>query len=69
MWNQQMKQPYYGLINMMKIKHLTQKEAANIIGISTSTFNLKINRRNGRDFKLDEAKKIAEELKISAEEF
>lgn len=62
-------QPYYGLINALKANKLNQEDAAKIIHVSRSTFNQKLNRNAGRDFKLSEAKKLAQRLNISALDF
>lgn len=62
-------QPYYGLINSLKVSNLNQEDAAEIIHVSRSTFNQKLNRNGGRDFKLSEAKKLAQCLNISVSDF
>lgn len=62
-------QPYYGLINALKVSNINQEEAGKIINVSRSTFNQKLNRNAGRDFKLGEAKRLAQRLNISVSDF
>lgn len=64
-----MHEAYYGLIKEMKKKGVTQSDLAKKIGISPTTFNLKINGTDGRDFKVTEAKKIADFLNIKFSDF
>lgn len=61
--------PYYGLINALKISNINQEDAGKIINVSRSTFNQKLNRNAGRDFKLSEAKRLAQRLNISVSDF
>lgn len=61
--------PYFGLMDIMKRKGVTQEQLANILGMDRATFNVKINRTNGRDFTFSEAMKIAIELQEVAENF
>lgn len=67
--NMEYERPYYGLINALKIRNINQEDAAEIIHVSRNTFNQKINRNRGRDFKLGEAKKLAQCLNISTSDF
>lgn len=64
-----MHEAYYGLIKEMKKKGVTQSDLAKIIGMSPVTFNLKLNGTDGRDFKITEAKKIADFLNINFSDF
>lgn len=58
------------MINSSKIKGrmkelgFTQVSISQVLGINPSTFNRKINDQTGKYLSLDEAKKIAELLKI-----
>ncbi|MBG9983308.1 helix-turn-helix transcriptional regulator [Aerococcaceae bacterium DSM 111022] len=61
--------PYFGLMDIMKRKRITQEQLANTLGMDRATFNVKINRTNGRDFTFSEAMKIAVELQEVAEKF
>lgn len=64
-----MHEAYYGLLKEMKKKGVTQAELAKLIKISPVTFNLKVNGTDGRDFKVTEAKKIADFLGIKFSDF
>lgn len=61
--------PYFGLMDLMKRRGVTQNELANELGIDRATFNVKINRNNGRDFTFSEAIKIASFLGDSIDDF
>lgn len=62
--------PYYGLkFHIAKTKNLNQNLVADMINMPRTTFNLKLNRRGGRDFTLEEAKEIAKRLAISIDDF
>lgn len=61
--------PYYKLKNIMDMQGYSQEKMAQVIKMPYTTFNLKINRKNGRDFKVSEAAKIAEELNINIGDF
>ncbi|HJE96541.1 MAG TPA: helix-turn-helix transcriptional regulator [Ligilactobacillus acidipiscis] len=63
------KQPYWGLKKQIAIKGLKQADVANEIGMDITTFNLKLNRSNGRDFYFSEVSKIARYLKIHPSDF
>jgi transcriptional regulator with XRE-family HTH domain len=63
------RQPYYNLKIIMERKGITQKQMADLIGISLNAFNLKVNRANGRDFDLSEADEIAKILEIKIDDF
>ena len=47
--------PYYNLKSLIERKGMTQVEVAENLGMDRTTFNLKINRSNGRDFTFQEA--------------
>lgn len=61
------KSPYYNLKSLIDQKGLTQTKVAESLGMDRATFNVKINRTNGRDFSFQEAieisKIIGEEIK------
>lgn len=67
--NMEYERPYYGLIKILKDKKINQEDAAGIIDVSRNAFNQKLNRNAGRDFKLSEAKKLAQSLNISTSDF
>lgn len=60
---------YSNLKIILLKKDVTQKELAKEINMDRATFNLKINRTNGRDFTLSEAIKIAECLDEKVDNF
>lgn len=64
-----MDKPYFGLMDLMKRKGITQNEMADKLGMDRSTFNLKINRTRGRDFTLGEAVQMAKILNESIDAF
>lgn len=66
---QQFKSPYNNLKIIIEKQEQTQKDVADKMNMNRSTFNLKINRTNGRDFSLEEAKRLSEILKISIDNF
>lgn len=61
-----MNKPYYNLMVIMKMKHVTQLELAKGIDMSYSTLNSKIVGKYS--MKLEEAKRIAKYLHISLED-
>lgn len=61
--------PYFGLMDLMKRQGITQGEMADRLQMDRATFNIKINRNNGRDFTLSEALKISQELKTALDNF
>lgn len=63
------KMPYYNLKSLIERKGKTQVEVAKELGMDRTTFNLKINRTNGRDFTFQEAIKIAQILNEKIELF
>ncbi|EAC8477253.1 XRE family transcriptional regulator [Listeria monocytogenes] len=63
------KSPYYNLKNLLDRKGLTQEVVADKINMPRSTFNLKINRKNGRDFSLEEAKQISKVINETVDNF
>lgn len=62
-------QPYFLLKSLLDRKGISQGELAKSVGIDRSTFNLKINRADGRDFKLSEAILIAKKLNVKVDDF
>jgi putative transcriptional regulator len=52
----------------MKLEEVTQPEMAQCIGMALSTFNMKLNRKNGADFTLSEASLIASRLNKPVQE-
>lgn len=60
---------YENLKHIMVVKNLKQSEVAEAIGMDRTTFNIKLNRYDGRDFKLSEAVKISEFLEVSINDF
>lgn len=66
---EQFKEPYNKMKNLIEKQKMTQTEVADILKMNRSTFNLKINRTNGRDFSLEEAKGIAELLNVKMDNF
>lgn len=66
---EKVKEPYFNLMNIMKRQRVTQKELAELLQITPTTFNHKINRTSNLDFNLNEAKTIAEELNINISDF
>lgn len=67
--DEKIREPYFNLKNEIERQKLNQKEVAEAIGMDRSLFNLKINRKNGRDFYLNEAQRIASHLKIKLDDF
>ncbi|MCD1025792.1 helix-turn-helix transcriptional regulator [Enterococcus sp. SMC-9] len=63
------KSPYYNLKSLIERKGMTQVEVAKKMQMDRTTFNLKINRTNGRDFTFQEAIKIARILNEKIELF
>lgn len=63
------KAPYYNLKSLIERKGQTQTEVAKKMQMDRTTFNLKINRTNGRDFTFQEAIKIAELLNEKIDNF
>ncbi|MGI6155043.1 MAG: helix-turn-helix domain-containing protein [Enterococcus lemanii] len=66
---EQFKAPYYKLKMLMDKKGLTQSKMAEELMMDRATFNLKINRKNGRDFTFAEAIKIANLLDEKIDNF
>lgn len=66
---QEFKSPYYNLKEIIQRKGLTQSKIADELGIDRSTFNLKINRTNGRDFTFEEAIRLSKMLNEKIEYF
>jgi transcriptional regulator with XRE-family HTH domain len=66
---QQFNSPYHNLKIIIEKQEQTQKDVADKMDMNRSTFNLKINRTNGRDFSLEEAKRLSEILEISIDNF
>lgn len=61
--------PYYGLMDLMKRSGITQEKMSKELEMDRATFNVKINRTNGRDFTFTEAMKISKVLSEPAENF
>lgn len=66
---QQFKNPYNNLKSLIEKQGRTQTDVADEMDMNRSTFNLKINRTNGRDFSLEEAKGLSEILKVKIDNF
>ncbi|MGM0162842.1 XRE family transcriptional regulator [Enterococcus sp. DIV1059_2] len=66
---QQFKNPYNNLKSLIEKQGRTQTDVADEMDMNRSTFNLKINRTNGRDFSLGEAKGLSEILKEKIDNF
>lgn len=63
------KMPYFNLKTLIAKKGFTQSKIAEMLGMPRTTFNLKINRTNGRDFTLQEAVNISVILEEKIESF
>lgn len=63
------RKPYYKLKNLIDEKGYNQYEIAQILDMPRTTFSLKINRTNGRDFTFSEAIRIAEILETTVSNF
>lgn len=61
--------PYYGLMDAMTRRNVTQNELADLIHVSKATFSRKINRKGGQDFYYSEADAISKKLGISIADF
>lgn len=61
--------PYNNLKGLIAREGLTQEDLAKIAGVAPSSISFKINRKNGRDFTLEEAKKIADRLEVKVDDF
>ncbi|WP_423360701.1 helix-turn-helix transcriptional regulator [Melissococcus plutonius] len=61
--------PYYNLKSLIERKGYTQASVAKLMGIDRVTFNVKLNRANGRDFTFQEAIKLAKILDEKIEYF
>ena len=61
--------PYYGLMDAMARRNITQSELADFIHVSKATFSRKINRKDGQDFYYSEADAISKKLGISIADF
>lgn len=59
---------YYKFKAYLSEQGITQKEIAELIGVSSATLNKKING-TGSDFSLTEVRKISKEFNIDANEF
>lgn len=60
---------YAVLKSILVEKNISQTKLADAIGMDRSTFNIKINRHQGRDFTLQEALKISKYLNVSIDDF
>lgn len=61
--------PYFKLKGLIVSSGLKQSEVAEMIDMDRSLFNLKVNRKKGRDFYFEEAIKIAEVLNVKVDDF
>ncbi len=52
---EQFKAPYYNLKKIIDESGKTQEQIADKLNMNRTTFNLKLNRTNGRDFTFEEA--------------
>lgn len=66
---EQFKSPYYNLKTIIENCGKTQMQVADELGINRTTFNLKINRSNGRDFTFDEAIRLSMILSEKVDNF
>lgn len=62
------KKPYNKLKGYLIENDIKQEEVANLLGITRTTFNTKLNR-NGLDFSLSEVRKLCVEFNLDANEF
>lgn len=60
---------YSVLKSIIVQKGMTQQEIAEAIGMDRTTFNIKINRYQGRDFTLQEAMQISNYIKEPIDNF
>lgn len=61
--------PYNNLKGLLAKNDIRQSEMAQMVGMDSSSFSQKINRKNGRDFKLDESVRIAKILDVKIDDF
>lgn len=61
--------PYNNLKGLLVKNGIKQSDMAKLVGVDPSTFSFKINRKNGRDFTLDEAIKMAEAMNVKVDDF
>lgn len=61
--------PYNKLKGLMARYGFSQADMAEVTGVSPSTFSFKVNRRDGRDFTLTEASKMADHLGVKVDDF
>lgn len=60
---------YAVLKSILAQKEIKQIDVADAIGMDRVTFNVKINRNNGRDFTLQEAISISEYIDVPIDDF
>jgi DNA-binding Xre family transcriptional regulator len=60
---------YAVLKSILAQKEIKQIDVADAIGMDRVTFNVKINRNNGRDFTLQEAISISEHIDVPIDDF
>nr|WP_276940041.1 helix-turn-helix transcriptional regulator [Helcococcus sueciensis] len=60
---------YNTLKSLLVKKNISQQQLADRINMPRQTFNVKINRYDGRDFSLDEARAISKELNEPIDNF
>ncbi|MFS7259419.1 helix-turn-helix transcriptional regulator [Carnobacterium divergens] len=63
------KSPYYNLKSLIERKGMTQAKVAEHLKMDRTTFNVKINRTNGRDFSFEEAINLSHILNEKIEYF
>ncbi|HFI0634146.1 TPA: helix-turn-helix domain-containing protein [Streptococcus suis] len=67
--NKKFKGPYLNIKAIIAKKGLKHKDIALKLGMDKSTFSLKINRSQNRDFTLSESQRLAHILGVSLSDF
>lgn len=66
---EQFRAPYRNLKRIIEDDGFRQSDIAKKLNMDRTTFNLKLNRSNGRDFSFEEARKLSEILNRKIDEF
>lgn len=61
--------PYNKLKGLMARYGFSQVDMAKVADMSPTTFSFKVNRKDGRDFTLTEAVKMADHLGVKVDDF